>query len=293
MRHLIALVCLLFAGLPAAAEVPWETFENPETGLGGAVVCPRFDAANGQFLCLELSCHEGGDLGWTVSVGGSRLPQALTVFLDVDGRPAGELEMTRTATPDHAEFEAAFDSDAHPRLVELLRGGAAANLTLAFDEMRLSQPLTLLGSSLVLGAALDRCDMPTAPAIRDPGAEVLAEVRALCADVGGEVEVQDGFIREIDIDGDGLMDREINYGAAQCSTAYTLYCGSAGCLTALYRNRGDGSFDRVFADNYYGVEVQTRTVLTFQLHGSACGLAGAQACRKSFGWQDGRLVPLD
>ena len=98
-------------------------------------------------------------------------------------------------------------------------------------------------------------------------------------------------ITTIDIDHDGIVDYQVDYGKA----VRTLWCGTGGCDLELWRGRRGGHPVRVWEEMVRERKIAHRggeIVFDFDFHGSACGTFGAEACPASFAWdaKAGRMM---
>ena len=103
--------------------------------------------------------------------------------------------------------------------------------------------------------------------------------------------LEPGFLTERDINGDGVPDYILDYGRYQCGGDSLLYCGSAGCLTQVFASLPDGRYAKVLDENVRGLafrKIKGRPAMIIDLHGSACGRAGAAACNVTLFW-NGRI----
>lgn len=128
--------------------------------------------------------------------------------------------------------------------------------------------------------------------LADPAAAVLDEIRSDCAGLSGIVAVETGFARAEDLDGDGRSDPVIDYAAAVCSESASLFCGSGGCAMGFFLARDEG-YRRLFSGTIRGYVAEPGGVLALDLHGSACGLVGYEACRKRFDVTSGEMVLIE
>lgn len=131
----------------------------------------------------------------------------------------------------------------------------------------------------------ERSDNPAAAALRTATAD--------CTALGGSLTAQPGFVQMRDIDGDGLNDAMIDFGLAQCSASFGLYCGTGGCQTELWLATPDKDWRALFAGLVQAVDFPAPGEITFWLHGSACGLPGAEPCTARARIADGALVQTD
>jgi hypothetical protein len=100
-------------------------------------------------------------------------------------------------------------------------------------------------------------------------------------------ETSKGFVDVRDINGDKRPDYILNYGAAQCGDASTFYCGTGGCLTQVIASLDDGTYAQVLDENVRRLRfarVKGRPAMLLDLHGSACGRAGAEPCAMTLYW---------
>jgi hypothetical protein len=94
------------------------------------------------------------------------------------------------------------------------------------------------------------------------------------------------FSRTLDINGDGVRDWKVDYGAAPNGS---LFCGTGGCTVELWVSQPGGGFSRVFNTLVREVKLSRRagvTRLDRDFHGSACGGAGVQACDRGYLWDE-------
>lgn len=99
-------------------------------------------------------------------------------------------------------------------------------------------------------AALALAAQTPATAQNVPPAQWPAEVRAhhaaLVAECRlidrGRVTLERDFVRRLDFTGDGRPDFLVDMHSMNCSTALTLYCGSAGCAYTLFLAEADGRY---------------------------------------------------
>lgn len=294
----LAVGLAVFAGT-AGAQGRWQSYDNENRGIAaGAIVCPQDgsdEAAN--YFCVGLSCGAGKPLGFEVLFAGGELADRLEGVIEVDGQEAGRLDLTRIRPPDYeSEYRAAYDPAAHGALIEALRTGRSAAISLVSPELTVRKEFGMRWSGRIIDAALAVCAAPEVPVetqgagLPGPAEEVLAEVRAACN--GGTVTPRDGFVTETDLDMDGVADLVIDYGAAECSTSLVLFCGSAGCQNALYRGLPGGGYDLLGKYYFYGIESRQVTLTEMPVHGTNCGGIGADPCTLRFIWEDGKMVPL-
>lgn len=280
----VAFGMLLYGNPANANDTAWRQFEPPEGGTG-AGICPIDDEETANFLCLTLSCTAGGPLQLVLSVAGGDLPDAPTTSVIVDGAEAGQIDWTRTPNTEFFEFAVPYDPERHAGLVQALRAGNAAELVIAGHTAPLRLPISLRGSSRAIGAVLQACPVAR-PVIRaaDPTARAIAQLEKDCAGLNGSVSLapDQPVGRARDLDGDGREDLEVNYGAIQCSVAASLNCGSAGCLTEVWRAMPEGDYALVYQSNLYELTPDAGGGFTLGLHGSYCGKAGFEACSKSY-----------
>lgn len=276
MRFIALCLACLVAACPALAQDGW-SFRQDETGTVRAATCPVNDDETGNSLCLSLGCRQGQPLGWRVTMAGGDLPDPLDVEILVDGARAGALTLTQVPSEVPFDFVASVDPDRDADLIQTLRAGRAATLRLGDGEGQVERPMSLSGSANAIASVQAQC--PTRPAlVTDPEAEVAARLEAECAEINGELEMLDGFARRADLDADGREDMVLEYGAALCSTALSLYCGSGGCATDIYLAR-DGGYLRAWSDVMRGVVDDPGTPrVALSMHGSACDSVGADAC---------------
>jgi hypothetical protein len=270
---------LLALATPLSAQT-WDNTDQEGAGGAGAYVCPLDDAETGNLFCFRLGCTDADPLSFEINIVGGDAPDALDVAVSVDGAVAGLLGFSRGAAEDHIALTAPFDPRLHRGLVTRLREGSRAELSLDYPDGAQAVEMSLRGSSRALGAVLQTCPMPEVP-LNDPAAVVLAQVVTECATLGGTVAMEPGFERREDLDGDGVEDVVIDYAAAVCSEMASLYCGSGGCTVGFFLARGDG-YKRLFDGVIRNYAVQPGGRLALDLHGTACGLYGFEACRKVF-----------
>ena len=274
----LAALAGVVVGLPALAQT-WGLTEDD--GGAAAFVCPVGAPATDDFLCFRLECAVLDPLHFTLEVAGrGTVPDSLAVQVGVDGGDVGVLNFTPREGAPYTRLIAAFDPRLHEDLVDLLQRGRRASLTLDWGTGPEQVPVGLTGSADSLYTVMNTCPRPALP-VDDPGSLVLDEVVADCAELGGTVALEPGFQRREDLDGDGREDLVIDYAAAACSEAATLNCGSGGCTVGFFLAR-DAGYTRMFADVVRGYEVLPGGFLALDLHGTACGLYGFEACRKVF-----------
>jgi hypothetical protein len=159
------------------------------------------------------------------------------------------------------------------------------------------------GARLLFAAALVACAFASAvvdaaiPA-RAQGAlpqavqEATDEARKEC--LPDKFEMLAGFQDVRDVNGDGRSDYILDYGKATCAGSAGFYCGSAGCVTQVFASLGDGSYVKVLDENVRRLRfarVKGRPAMLLDLHGSACGRAGAAPCAFTLLWNGKTFGP--
>jgi hypothetical protein len=94
---------------------------------------------------------------------------------------------------------------------------------------------------------------------------------------------QDGFLRKL-----GRPDLYVvDYGKINCDGSRLIFCGSAGCLTQVFVLRPSGQYELILNTNVRDLKfanIDGKPAMTLTLHGSACGLVGADVCIKTVGF---------
>lgn len=286
-RHnvLISFVAAVWAlaAEPAAAQ-GWTMVDTEGTGGAGAAVCAAPAAEGDEPPCFRFTCENDNPLHYELALFGPAAagqPEELAVEVQIDGRASGLLLFARGTEADGiTDFAAPFDPRLQRALIDALRRGSRAELSIQSPTDPIAVPLSLRGSSKALGAVMETCPMPEVP-LNDPAAVVLDEIVRQCGSLGGSVSMEPGFERREDLDGDGREDVVIDYAAAVCSEMASLYCGSGGCTVGFFLSRDEG-YERIFDGVIRGYTSKPEGLLALDLHGTACGLYGFEACRKVF-----------
>ncbi|KUF09688.1 hypothetical protein [Pseudoponticoccus marisrubri] len=269
----IAAIVTLWAG---AAAAQW-SFENTETG---AVARGCSDPARGgQSLCLELSCADGAPLAWgltTETVAELVAAPSAEALVFVGSRDAGTLDFRATGP---GTFRAPL-RETHLGGIDWLKRGLRAELRLwaGADAPFQSFRVGLIGSRKAIEAVEAACPMPDfeaaereARTLEDPETVVLGQIAEACAALDGMLTVQEGFAREVELDGANGPDFVIAHGLAACSTTPELLCGAGGCLHSVWLARDDGRYLRVFEDYVDTITPVEPGVLEMRRPGAGCG----------------------
>lgn len=286
------LFALLVAAMPARAQV-WELLPEDDSRAGPvATICP--DDETGDAFCFTVGCADGGPVHYEVAYNTGTPLDPLLVGIDVDGQPVGTLAITPAPDEDVYRYRAEYDARLHRELIARLRGGNRAALIIGADGGIIRRDISLRGSSRAIAAVIDACPEPPRPMLplTAPAAQVLAQIEDDCAALGGTVEVEPGFERAEDLDGDGRTDMVVDFAAAVCSEMASLHCGSGGCKVGFYLNR-ETEFQPLFVDVIRGYDSAPGGLLTLDLHGSFCGVFGYEACLQRFDISGGDMVLLD
>lgn len=142
----------------------------------------------------------------------------------------------------------------------------------------------------------------TYPTVAAATAAYKAVLSKACAEVGSTLDMRPGFVREVDLNGDGVPDAILSTEHGSCDTAPSLFAGSAG-ESAKWVVSIPGGFETMdFIYHKIDVDAVSKPPrLTVFLHGSACDKVGAKTCRHVFqlsgarvvasAWPDGRARP--
>lgn len=152
---------------------------------------------------------------------------------------------------------------------------------------------------LAIGVSTAQSGPASAGSAIAPGTDILppqvtahmAQDRADCTT--GDAAFLDGFVTGKDVNGDGKPDYILDYGRFSCGGSTTTFCGSAGCLTTVFASRGEG-YVTVLDENVRGLEfrmVDNKPAMILELHGSACGKAGAEPCETTLIWKGETFSP--
>lgn len=141
----------------------------------------------------------------------------------------------------------------------------------------------MIGRIWVLGAvAALIAGAPASVAAQMSAAEkiIIGSERRDIGDFCGTMEFLDGFIREVDIDADGITDYMTDRGFLVCDGSQSGYCGSGGCTQTIWRGGADGVPVRIAEFLAYGLDFDRPEERTFaaRLHGSSCGGTGPDFC---------------
>lgn len=147
-------------------------------------------------------------------------------------------------------------------------------------------------AALLIACASGPAIAETYPSLAAATAAYKAELSKECALVGSTLDVGPGFVREIDLNGDGVPDAILSTEHGSCATAPSLFAGSAGESARWVVSVPAGGFETM-AFIYHGVEIDPNVQpprLTVFLHGLACGKVGAETCRHVFQLSGARVV---
>jgi len=289
------LAVLFFISDAASAQGRWEAFDNPQTGLRGASICPHMDDELGHYFCVFLTCAADQPFSIGIDiVGSSSAAETAIAAFSVDGTSAANVMMGRTA--ERSLF--APVTDELTILIERLKDGRTAEVSI-FEETVVvaASSFSLRGSSNAIDTAFAMCgvETPAKPALLpdDPAAMALAKIQTDCADLGGQGSAGPGFVSLLDLNADGLGDVALDYGFAQCTASASLYCGSGGCNTEFWLGDSNGQFRNVYSGLLRDWTVRAPGVLTLSLHGSACDTIGAETCNINIGFGPDETIRLD
>lgn len=120
------------------------------------------------------------------------------------------------------------------------------------------------------------------------------ELAKSCAEVGSTLDVRPGFVREVDLNGDGVPDAILSTRYAACTTAPAPFgfFGSSGEATRWVVSVPVGGFETLeFV--YQKVEIDLghgAPRITLSLPGGICGLGALDRCRRVFQLDGSRVV---
>lgn len=144
-------------------------------------------------------------------------------------------------------------------------------------------PLALLAIGALLALAMPVRAADTTDELPPAAHAALEEARAACP---ADLVSQPGFVRRVDVNGDGILDVVLDYSFAACGEDPNFWCGTGGCALQVFASVGSG-FTAVYDETVR--EFRFRTVagaprLYASLHGSACNRAGYQTCEQTLAW---------
>lgn len=297
MRTTLAFAVALLGGSASAQD--W-ILQQGEAGWAIATACAP-GGGDGVFTsaCLSLGCPDGrpGPAAY-LSVTEGRPGERIVASFEVDGRLAGALDFR--ADGEIGGWMAPLDEQ--DSLVAALRTGSSATLRLAWEDGALEGALGLAGSDTAIGEALAACPAPAEARLpadtiaqdmvpresHDPAGEAIAANAEWCGD--GVAGVDPEFLRRADVDGDGVNDAILDYLGLTCDGARA-YCGSGGCSQEVWLGDPSGPYRLLVEGLIEAILLPTPGRVTLRLDGAACGRAGAEECERTFGVEDGRLVP--
>jgi hypothetical protein len=153
-----------------------------------------------------------------------------------------------------------------------------------------------LGCALIV-ATIDMASAQSpAPASARPAivARAQNETFALCRESGGRPRATEGFETVIDLNLDGQPDYIQDTGKVNCEGAVSALCGSAGCPLGVYLS-GPGGYRNAFgsyAQDWRIEQGSNPPVLVLDMHGSACGRVGSDACTRRYAWNGRQIAEL-
>ncbi|SLN46172.1 hypothetical protein PSA7680_02360 [Pseudoruegeria aquimaris] len=119
-----------------------------------------------------------------------------------------------------------------------------------------------------------------------PLAEIVEARAADCASFeNGELTLERGAVRRVDLNGDGTLDTVLDEGYLSCSSAASLFCGTGGCMVNFLV--GDTVETRL-AKGWQAVLFAPFTVVLAQVHGSECGGTNVNTCVEALVWDEER-----
>ena len=115
--------------------------------------------------------------------------------------------------------------------------------------------------ALRTAAALLALSLP-AVAEEPPAAliEATEQASALCTALGGTPGILDGYMRTLDLNGDGRADFLTDLGRLECDGARAVFCGPSGCPVAAWLSEPDGSHSRFDLGRMQGFHFWLRSV---------------------------------
>ncbi|MDR7038902.1 hypothetical protein J2X36_003674 [Methylobacterium sp. BE186] len=149
----------------------------------------------------------------------------------------------------------------------------------------------MLGPALVMALALAAATPSRAGDLPAPVEAAIREQRQACAPE--KAEIRPGFIARKDVNGDGIEDVILDYGAFACGGDATYFCGSAGCTMQVFAST-KGGYAKVLDENVRRLDfkhVKGRPAMLLGLHGNACGKAGIEPCGTTLYWTGTRFDP--
>ena len=120
----------------------------------------------------------------------------------------------------------------------------------------------------------------------NPAAEAVAANAAFCTEATPAVGPD--FLRQADLDGDGLNDAILDFGALTCGERHD-YCGSGGCTGEIWLADRDGPYRPLMSALVNGIELTGPGRITVAVDGYYCSMA-AGPCEFSYAVRDGALV---
>ncbi len=143
------------------------------------------------------------------------------------------------------------------------------------DEAEVAESWVATGAAKLAVAA-----PPYPPEVR----RSLAHGRKLCREEGGTaLTYPKGIVRTGDLTGDGRPDYVIDYRGSMCTERLYMFNGTGGWDFEVLVAQGGGRLVPVFSGRIRDYDISqgpgART-MTFSLHGSYCGLGGAEECTK-------------
>jgi hypothetical protein len=123
----------------------------------------------------------------------------------------------------------------------------------------------------------------------DKVGDIITEARSFCESFDDGRFSEGDAATEIDLDGDGTLDRVVDESKFSCTSMASAFCGSGGC--ALHAVIGDRSW-RFQAEGWRMMEWDDRPILMIARDGVWCGGAGAQLCFEAVVWSDGEMLTV-
>jgi hypothetical protein len=215
----------------------------------------------------------------------------------VDGRPVADL----TFAVASGNTGGAVPLEGQEALVEALRTGAVARFGIEALDGRRDYELPLAGARAAIDDALASCsafgsqevagDPPLVSVDDDPASRAVAENEAFCLGEGGIATVEPGFVRQADVDGDGVNDALIDWGGLACDGRRD-FCGTGGCTQEVWLGDRSGPYRMILSDLILRIDLPEPGRIHLTLDGGACGRSGAEICEQDYRVENGTLVPV-